>query len=321
MSEWDLNWPRGLGGPAIRADFRTLPEDFAVDELVTPDRADSGEHVYLQLCKRCANTHWAAQQIARLAGVRSQDIGFCGLKDRHAAATQWFSVYLPRKPEPDWTQLQSDQIRVLQKWRGPRKLRRGEHHGNRFRIRLRRVSGDRDGARELLAALSAGVPNYFGEQRFGRRGANLDLARSLAEEGIRCSRREKAFAMSAARSWLFNQVLGERVRAGNWRAQLAGDPDTGPSGPLWGRGRNPATAEQGELEAALLAPWRQWCDWLEHCGLRQERRRLILEPADLAHSWEEDSLELSFTLPVGAFATTVLGELAELVNSSAANIE
>lgn len=314
MAEWCLDWPRALGGAAISGDFRSLPEDFVVEELAAPEMAEAGEHAYVQLRKRGANTAWAAQQLARLAGVRTQDVGYHGLKDRHALTTQWFSIWLGKKAEPDWRQLNNDELAVLQSHRGPRKLRRGEHSGNRFCIRLRSIRGDRERAEQVLAQVSGGVPNYFGEQRFGRDGGNLDLARRLAEEGVRADRNQKAFAMSAARSWLFNQVMAERVHRGDWQQQLPGEPETQPSGPLWGRGRGLAQEELGELERKLLTPWDSWCDWLEHCGLSQERRPLVLSPAAFSHTWDGDDLQLQFALPAGAFATALLREVSELVN-------
>lgn len=315
---WSLDWPRALGGAHIEGDFRTEPEDFVVDELAAPPADDAGEHVYLQIRKRGANTGWVAQQLARLAGVRPQDVGYYGLKDRHAVTTQWFSVWLGQKPEPDWKQIDSEEITLLEHRRGPRKLRRGEHGGNRFSIRLRNIRGDREAAGQVLARLAGGVPNYFGEQRFGREGGNLELARRLAEEGGRCRRSDKAFAMSAARSWLFNLVLAERVRLLNWQQPLAGEPEAEPSGPLWGRGRNPAGEVVAELEQRMVAPWQAWCDWLEHCGLKQERRPLLLRPAAFEYEWSEDDLVLRFALPPGTFATAVLRELAVLAKGSGA---
>ncbi|WP_066963399.1 tRNA pseudouridine(13) synthase TruD [Microbulbifer sp. Q7] len=326
---WDLDWPRALGGAAIRADFRTEPEDFVVDELAAPERATAsgeGEHVLIQIKKRGANTGFVAQQLAQLAGVQSKDVGYYGLKDRHAVTTQWFSVWLAQKPEPEWQRVNSDEISVLQHYRGLRKLRRGDHLGNRFQIRLRNVQGDRVKADEVLAQMPGGVPNYFGEQRFGHHGGNLDLVNRLvadqqAGKRGRVPRNQKAFAMSAARSWLFNQVLASRVRQGNWLEALSGEPEPQGSGPLWGRGRNLASDVQLALEEAAMAPWKPWCDWLEHCGLSQERRALLLVPQGFQATWEGDDLTLNFALPPGTFATAVLRELAELANLSASTIK
>ncbi|GAB2896095.1 tRNA pseudouridine(13) synthase TruD [Microbulbifer echini] len=315
MSEvWNLNWPYALGGAPVTADFRTEAEDFVVDELAFPEPAEGGEHIYLLIKKRGANTAWVAKQLSKLAGVRPLDVSYFGLKDRHAVTTQWFSVWLGQKPEADWSQINSDEISLLQAFRGARKLRRGEHAGNRFKIRLRNVSGDREAAEGVLERIGNGIPNYFGEQRFGIDGGNLDLARQLAEEEGRCRKSEKAFAMSAARSWLFNQVLAERVNRGSWQQCLDGEPQSEPSGPLWGRGRNLSSGAQGELEQSTLEAWQAWCNWLEHCGLKQERRPLILCPEAFRYQWKSDDLVLEFALPPGAFATALLREVAQLVN-------
>lgn len=322
---WNLNWPRALGGVAISGDFRTEPEDFVVDEIAVPQPGEDGEgeHVYLQICKRGANTGYVAQQLAQLAGVQANDVGFFGLKDRHAVTTQWFSVWLAQKPAPDWSQIQSEEISLLQHFRGQKKLRRGEHIGNRFKIRLRNIQGDRARAESVLSTLSAGVPNYFGEQRFGHNGGNLDLVESMvasqeAGKRRRIPRNQKAFAMSAARSWLFNQVLGRRIEAGNWQSVMEGEPESASSGPLWGRGRNSASGAQLALEEEVLASNKSWCDWLEHCGLSQERRPLVLLPEGFRYEWQGDDLILAFALPPGAYATALLREVAELQNLSAA---
>lgn len=323
---WNLDWPRALGGAAITADFRTEPEDFVVDELAAPqspteDGQGEGEHVYLHIRKRGANTGFVAQQLAQLAGVQSNDVGFFGLKDRHAVTTQWFSVWLAQKPEPDWKRLENDEMQVLAHFRGQRKFRRGEHLGNRFEIRLRNVRGDRVAAEAVLARIAQGVPNYFGEQRFGHDGGNLDLVEAMrskqgAGKRARAPCNQKAFAMSAARSWLFNQVLARRVEQSSWQTALDGEPEPVASGPLWGRGRNLAGGTQLELESAAMEPWKVWCDWLEHCGLSQERRPLVLQPQSFQYHWQGDDLTLTFALPPGTFATALLREVAELANQS-----
>ena len=325
QERWDLDWPRALGGAAVQGQFRVEPEDFVVDELAAPEEA-AGEHVYLHVRKRGANTGWVAQQLAGLAGVRSQDVGYFGLKDRHAVTTQWFSVWLAQKPEPNWLVLNNDEMEVLTHFRGARKLRRGDHSGNRFQIRLRGIKGDRNAAESVLAKIPEGVPNYFGEQRFGRDGGNLDLVEGIVKDADSGSRRrvprnQKAFAMSAARSWLFNQVLATRVAAGNWREVMDGEPETAASGPLWGRGRNPAEGAVLALESDAMSPWVSWRDWLEHCGLSQERRPLVLRPQGFRFQWSDDDLVLSFALPPGTFATAVLREVAELANLSAGTIK
>jgi tRNA pseudouridine13 synthase len=313
--DFSLDFPFAYGAPLASGKFRSLPEDFQVDEDLGFEPSGTGEHVLLHVRKRGENTAWLAEQIARLAGVPVLDVGFCGRKDRHAVTTQWFSVYLPKGTEPDWQILDTESVQVLQVARHGQKLRRGAHRANRFVIRLRDIQCDdkMQLAARIQQVLSSGVPNYFGEQRFGRGGNNLHQAQTLLVEGKRIrNKQERGMVLSAARSWLFNQVLAERVRRGNWQVLLPGDPQPAPSGPLWGRGRPTSTDQTRILEQTVLEPWSEWCAGLEHVGLSQERRPLALPIAQADWCWLEQDLQLSFTLSSGEFATAVLRELIRL---------
>ena len=315
-----LDMPYAFGGPLRDATFRSQLADFVVVEHLGIQPEGEGEHHYLHLEKRGVNTDWVAQKIARLAGVKANDVGFCGLKDRHAVASQWFSVYLPKGPPPDWSVLQDDAIRLIEVTAGKRKLRRGQHQSNRFIITLRDI--EKAACEELqqrLQVVGQGVPNYFGEQRFGRDGGNLVSAARWLEQGAPLNKmRDKSMVMSAARSHVFNLVLAERVRRGNWREALSGDVETGSAtGPLWGRGRNPVSAETLALEEQVLADHRQWLTGLEHCGLMQERRNLVLAPQNMRWNLDQANLMLEFALAPGEFATVVLREVFHLRNASA----
>lgn len=310
----DFPFAHAVAEERPEAGFRVEFEDFCVDEELGFELTGSGEHVYLHIHKRGDNTAWIAKQIAQLAGVASMDVGYCGLKDRRAVTSQWFSVYLPKGDEPDWLSLNSDSIRVAQITRHSQKLRRGQHAANHFVIRLRDLTAPLSDA-YLDKVLQQGVPNYFGEQRFGHGGENLNLADELlgGERKIR-NRQRRGLVLSAARSYLFNLVLTQRVNSNTWNQSVAGDTcSEGISeGPLWGRGRSAATAEALEIESEILAPWSMWRDAMEHMGLSQERRVLKLQP--LSPSWqrEGDDLILKFALPPGQYATALLRELAIL---------
>lgn len=323
---FDLRFPFAHGEPSAQANFRTECEDFVVNEVLGFTPAGEGEHVLLEILKRDDNTPWIAKQIARLAGVQQMDVGYCGLKDRRAVTRQWFSVYLPAQTPINWTELNSDNCQVLNQTRHTRKLRRGEHQANQFIIRLRDCRGNQDQIAERLRAIGElGVPNYFGEQRFGRTASNLLAVDELLQNAQAARARKgkggrrkpagggpKGMVLSAARSWLFNLVLAERVRKQCWRTTMAGEPDNLPTGPLWGRGRTASTDALLALETQQLAAWSDWCDGLEHAGLSQERRPLVLEPSAFSWRWEADDLVLNFTLPPGQFATSVLREVCRL---------
>ena len=318
--------------------MRGIPEDFQVCEIPLVEPAGEGEHVWLLIRKRQENTEPVARSLARLAGVAQREVSYAGLKDRNAVTEQWFSVCLPGGAEPDWHAVDSEYITLLHHARHHRKLRRGALRGNAFRIRIRGVTGDREAlARRLGDVAAAGVPNYFGEQRFGRGGSNLRTAgRLFAHAAGRLSREQRGLALSAARSWLFNQVLARRVETHSWDRPLPGEAlqlegthsffvaagvdemllhrvregDVHPTGPLCGTGESPATGDALQVEMACLAPYVGWIEGLAAAGLKHERRALRLPIGALDWSWPEaDCLELSFTLPAGAYATSVLREL------------
>lgn len=234
--------PRALGEPLISCRLRVHAEDFVVDEELAFGADGDGEHCLLRVRKTGANTEWTARRLASVAGVPAKAVGYAGLKDRHAVTSQWFSVHLGPRQEPNWDLLVADGIEVLESQRHRRKLRRGVLAGNRFSLLLREVFGDLDAlAARIDRVSSQGVPNYFGPQRFGRDQGNLYQADALfrgaspqAEPGQRrpgsslgrsprVSRHVKGLWLSAARSQLFNEVLALRVRRGDWRAALPGD--------------------------------------------------------------------------------------------------
>lgn len=340
---------RAHGAPALRARLRATPEDFVVAELDAFEASGAGEHLLLTIEKRGMNTAFAAKRIAQWAGVVESAIGYAGLKDRHALTRQRFSVWLPKKIAPDIATLgvdpdsaeRGERLVVLDARWHSRKLPRGALAGNRFELTLREVDGDADAIDARLRAIAErGVPNAFGEQRFGRGGDNVAKALAMFG-GRRVAREERTHLLSAARSELFNRVLARRVADGTWDRGLDGEVwaldgsrsvfgpepwsealaerlarfDIHPSGPLWGRGALRTQGEARALEDAALADEdaRALRDGLERAGLDQERRALRLRPDALAWTWPEPGvLRLAFGLPPGAYATTVLAELGEL---------
>lgn len=330
--------PYAHGGPPATGVLRAEVDDFRVDEVLGFDPTGSGEHAFLTIEKRGANTEWVARQLARAAGVAPVAVGFAGLKDRHAVTRQVFTVQLAGRADPDWSALAIPGVEVLSAVRHNRKLKRGAHRGNRFRILLRDVRGDVATIDARLAAIGArGVPNYFGEQRFGRDGGNVALAEALFE-GRRLPREQRGIALSAARSELFNRVLAQRVLDDTWDRALDGEVwmldgthaifgpqpwdealaqrlaafDIHPTGPSWGAGELRSIGAVRELELAAIEPHARLARGLEREGLSQERRALRLVARNFGHSWEApDRLLVEFGLGAGSFATTLLRELCD----------
>ena len=308
-------WPAAYPPSGARATLKRLNEDFVVTELPLQPPCGEGEHLWLEVEKRGANTAFVAQRLAQAAGVKDVDVGYAGLKDRHAVARQWFSIHLPKGGAPDPTRLRHPEFEVLSQSRHVRKLRRGDLLGNRFRIVLRDVTGDRDAVEANLEAVAArGVPNYFGAQRFGHGGANVERGRAMLAREIRVrDPKTKGLYLSAVRSFVFNEVLALRIERGLWGRTLPGDvtDEAGrPTGPLWGRGRVTTTDEARALENEVAGRHATVCRGMEYAGLDQERRALVASPAEMSWDWPRpDELVLAFSLPAGSYATSVLDEL------------
>lgn len=329
----ESEWTRALGEPVSAGRIRQCEGDFRVDEHLGFEASGTGEHLLLQVEKSNLNTVDVVNMLAAHAGVAPRDVGYSGLKDRYAVCTQWLT--LPCSSSFDWRAFERPGLRILAGERHHRKLKRGTHRGNRFRIRVALDAfdaADLDG--RLRAVRDGGVPNYFGEQRFGRRFE--DNARHLVEGG-RLPRMQRSMTLSGIRANLFNRVLDHRVRDGSWNSALPGeyvnldgtrsgfaasdgDPDIArrieimdlhPTGPLYGGGANQARGAAASLEDEVIRELRAWHDVLVRAGLKMERRptRCIVRELDWRLDEPERALELKFALRRGQFATSVLREI------------
>jgi tRNA pseudouridine13 synthase len=335
------DWARAFGGPLCAATIRHEPSDFLVTENLAFEFTDSGDHDYLWVQKTGANTVWVARQLAAHAEARAADVGYAGLKDRHAITRQWFSV--PRSAgDADWQSFSADGVEILETRRHQRKLRRGAHRGNSFRIALRSpdlVPASENVEQRLRHIETHGVPNYFGPQRFGNNASNLGLARSLFA-GRRLRRDKRSIAISAARSFLFNEILSRRVNDGTWDRMLPGELanldgsgsvfevaqtdveierrcaelDIHPTATLWGLRSDISPGVIQELEFNATEAHQDLKTGLERIRAKASQRALRLRVADLTWRFDDDALWLEFTLPRGAFATSVIREIVSVNN-------
>lgn len=327
--------------PTLSGVIRTQPSDFKVDEKFAFDATGEGEHALLHIKKEDTNTDWLSRQISDLAGVRKVDVSYAGLKDRNAITTQWFSVWLPGKPDPDWSLLNSDNVQILKTIRHNRKLRRGSLRGNQFTLIVRNVEGDASDLEQRINTIKQdGVPNYFGDQRFGIDGQNLEKAKIMFGGRREKDRFKRSIYLSAARSAMFNDLLSHRVGMNKWSNAISGDVmlldnshsyflameideaierrlkehDIHPSGPLWGRGELLSKGEVAKFESKLANKFEIFDTGLKNARLDQERRSLRLSVNDLQWKYNLDNklLELSFFLPAGGYATAVLREIVQV---------
>jgi tRNA pseudouridine13 synthase len=302
--------------------LRARPDDFVVEEIPVYTPSGAGAHVFVTVEKRGLGTLDCVRRLAAALGVRADDVGSAGLKDKHAVTRQQLSLPPPVTPEAALA-VSVEGVRVLAAARHPHKLRTGHLAGNRFTIVVRDpvVPAPEAAARAeaIFARLAAppGLPNFYGEQRFGQDGANAELGRALVRgERVRAGPRERRLLLSALQSELFNRYLEQRLKDGLYHSVIAGDIllHGVPSGPMFGaemrapaEGTEAAARETAVLAEAGLAV----ADLSRVARLAPGSRRAIgvTIGAPAARATEDGALELAFTLPAGSYATVVCAEV------------
>lgn len=332
------DWAHAHGRPTHHCLLKRHPDDFHVTEQFAFERCGEGEFLYLDVEKIGINTVDAASHLSSALGLHPRQISWSGLKDKQAVTRQWFSLHLPGVPDPDLRLINSSAMTVLSAVRHNRKLRRGTHQSNQFRIRLRSVSGDHEILNDRLRSIRHfGVPNYFGDQRFGKSGQNITgVIRAYSSGRMPRNRHLKGIYHSTARAYLFNDCLQARVIDDCWNRAVSGElfildgtqswfgpeqeteairerlksADIHPSCALWGRGLLESTNQSREYDQRARS-MEHLTTGLEAAGLRQERRATRLIPRAFEFDWSGDDLVLSFDLQKGQYATALIRELAQ----------
>lgn len=336
--------------------LKSAPCDFQVEEIPAYFPAGNGEHLFLWIEKENLTTDQLVRHLARTLGAAPGDIGTAGLKDKRAVTRQFVSV--PAQFTDRVDSANSPQIRVLSARRHPNKLRTGHLRGNRFSILVRDVTaGSMESALAVVERIrDVGFPNYYGQQRYGIDGETLDLGWRLlrgetSPKSISYTRRKflLRLALSAVQSSLFDQTLSARISDGLFAKVLMGDVmqvctsngvfiaedveieqdrfeagEIAITGPMYGPkmcspAGDPAAREAAILSANNISP----SDFERFAKLTSGTRRpYAIRPDNLSISAEEPGLRFRFTLPPGAYATTLLREfLVDGDNTECANSE
>ncbi len=366
------NWHYMHAGPLFNASIKAELSDFKVFETLSFEPSGDGEHTFLEVEKTGLNTAFVAEEIAKFAQLPLRAVSYAGRKDKFATTTQWFGIYAGgkkrvAKDEPKWHEMKLDGLRLINVTKNQRKLRTGAIANNRFEIVLRNIKGlaETDNCAQptltsetflnrlnkRLEEISLnGVPNYYGNQRFGelikpdksvQLGGNLIMAERLINgEEIR-NRNKKSMAVSALRSWLFNQAVSHRLSKIGNSALLNGDAlmlagtnsffiyaenddsqqtvveriaqrDVSISAPLWGGGKIETLNAAYDFENNFAQSHPLVCQTLAELGLEQQRRAMLVFPSDMKSEIleQQQAIKLSFSLPSGCFATSVLREIA-----------
>lgn len=327
------------GVPGATGVIKARPEDFEVKEDLGYRPDGEGEHVLVRIRKTGANTRFVAEALAKFMKIPARDLSYAGMKDRHAVTEQTLCFRVPGNAMPNLTGFASEGVEILEVVRHKRKLRVGALAGNAFRLTVRQVSQRDDVEARLKQIRERGVPNYFGEQRFGRNGNNLQTALKLARQEIQIrDRNKRGLMLSAARSALFNQVTSLRLQQqgsltqvmngdalqltgrGSWfvaqpeeREALQARVDQHAlriTAPLPGKGEAGPQGDALAFEEHCLADAVELRALLVRERVEASRRAMLVVPRDLHWQWLDDAtLTLQFWLPAGSFATSVVREL------------
>ena len=192
--------------------FNSTARDFTVEEIPLYEFTGEGEHLVLQVRKKDMTTWEMLDVISNHVGIRRRDMGYAGLKDKNAMTIQYIS--LPAKFEEKLSEFKHDKIKILNSTKHNNKIRVGHLKGNRFNIRLKKVLGiQKDKLDSVLKWIkNNGVPNYFGNQRFGTDGNNWMDGKKLIEGTLKIrDKKTKEFLMGSYQSYLFNNWLSKRM--------------------------------------------------------------------------------------------------------------
>jgi len=193
--------------------FNPSSRDFIVDEIPLYEFTGEGEHLIVHVRKKDMTTWEMISAIAKYCKIKQRDIGYAGLKDKHAMTMQYISL-LAKGNEEKLKTFNHEKIKILSTTRHNNKIRTGHLKGNRFKIRLKKVLGvQKDKLDSVLKWVKHyGVPNYFGNQRFGNSGDNWKEGKAILDGTLKIrDRKTRIFLINAYQSYLFNGWLSKRI--------------------------------------------------------------------------------------------------------------
>ncbi len=332
--------------PKAHGLIKVKAEDFIVIEHHNMTFTETGEHLWLKVKKVSCNTSWVATQLSSACKVPARQVGFAGLKDRHAITQQWFSVQLPKVQDIETIQSKlPETIEIIEHHWHQSKLKRGQLTHNEFKILVRNIKGERQPIENnIQSILQSGAPNYFGPQRFGHQLGNIQQALDWFENKIKVNNRNKrSLLISSARSYIFNLIVASRIKQDSWNLPVEGDilqldgshswfPTTAatPSeissrlkqfdihitAALWGEDKVQSTAACAHLENNIADQFPAFQNGFEKNRVKQTRRSMRTILQNLTHEWDGDTLALNFMLQPGAYATGVIREIINFQDDS-----
>ncbi len=319
--------------------MRSTPEDFQVTEINDIDLSGLGEHLWLYVQKISCNTDWVAKSLSNICQVPRRQVGFAGLKDRHAVTKQWFSIQLAKVSDIDKiNSALPDGVTVHKSGKHSRKIKTGQLDANQFEIIIREINGDKAQIEANIAfILENGVPNYFGPQRFGHDMGNIQKCQDWFSGSYKVnSRNLKSLLISTARSHIFNCIVAKRIKDNHWNKTIQGDilqlnkshswfplSDATPeeiskrlkefdihiTAAMFGENLVQSSGLCADLENYIAEQFPIYHQGFKKFRLKQDRRAMRIYPIDFKYEWINENLLLNFKLLPGAYATGILREI------------
>jgi tRNA pseudouridine13 synthase len=335
-----------LNSTTAHGDIRISAKDFKVIEQLELNFTESGEHWWFYIEKTNSNTAWVATQLASACKVPARQVGYAGMKDRHAVTQQWFSVQLPKITDIQTIQTKlPDEVKILEHHWHQSKIKTGQLKCNEFSLTIRNIRGDQTTIEEnITRVVQQGVPNYFGPQRFGHNMNNIQQAQDWFAGKIRVNnKKQRGILISTARSHIFNLIVAHRIRHNLWQQVITGDIlqldrshswfpasdaaktelsqrlhdfDIHITAALWGEDEVQSTGQCAALENSIADTLPGYQSGFTQHRVKQDRRALRIHPGELYFQWKKDILQLNFKLSPGAYATCVLREILQVFDNN-----
>ena len=321
--------------------LRHKAADFIVIEHHDMCLTEKGEHLWLKVEKTNSNTAWVAIQLASACKVPARQVGYAGLKDRHAITQQWFSIQLPKITDLEQIKTKlPDEVTILENHWHQSKLKIGQLKYNEFKLVVRQVEGDRDITEQNIQwVTNNGVPNYFGSQRFGHNLNNIQQAKDWFSGAIKVNNKKlRGILISTARSHIFNLIVAHRIKHNLWQQVIPGDIlqlnqshswfpakdatadelkkrldafDIHLTAALWGEDTVQSSEQCATLETTVANTFPEYHQGFSTHRVKQDRRTMRIVPTEFNHTWHKNHLHLNFKLQPGAYATSVLREIIQ----------
>ncbi|MCK5882842.1 MAG: tRNA pseudouridine(13) synthase TruD [Bacteriovoracaceae bacterium] len=302
--------------PGIGGELKHDPEHFQVIERLAYEAAGEGQHIYLTIRRQGLNTQDVIKILKRAFCIHERDIGKAGIKDRNAITTQTFSLSLGVNFTIDQAKeilAPIEELEVLAIQRHSNKIRTAHLFGNEFNVIMKGAKATEKQLEELVEIISKGVPNFYGNQRFGSKGTNHLVGIEILQEKKKMNHHLEKLMLSSLQSKLFNDYLAKRLEKVKIDVPLEGEVTFNgiATGPMFGKKMLTPNGAAFELENEILALNNLSREQITGKHLAGARREIIAVPEGLSAKLVDEGVHLSFFLKKGCYATVIAREFSK----------